>query len=80
MKLSLQENMYGCIALSILNRSQTNQRKGYMGHLTNVANSLVQSLEKGKNKAALDTIFAGMSFTQFSTPCVEFINNYIRLT
>lgn len=51
-----------------------------MGHLTNVANSLVQSLEKGKNKAALDTIFAGMSFTQFSTPCVEFINHYIGLT
>lgn len=51
-----------------------------MGHLTNVANGLVQSLEKGKNKAALDTIFAGMSFTQFSIPCVEFINHYIRLT
>lgn len=32
-----------------------------MGHLTNVANSIVQSAEKGKNKAALDTIFAGES-------------------
>lgn len=30
-----------------------------MGHLTNVANSIVQSIEKGKNKAALETIFTG---------------------
>ena len=30
-----------------------------MGHLTNVANSIVHSVEKGKNKAALDAIFAG---------------------
>ena len=33
-----------------------------MGHLTNVANSIVQSLEKGKNKAALETIFTGEYF------------------
>jgi len=30
-----------------------------MGHLTNVANSIVQSVEKGKNKAALDATFSG---------------------
>lgn len=37
-----------------------NRRKGYMGHLTNVANSIVQSMEKGKNKAALETIFTDL--------------------
>ncbi|KAL9984425.1 hypothetical protein ACROYT_G006713 [Oculina patagonica] len=39
---------------------QANQHKGYMGHLTNVANSIVQSVEKGKNKATLDAIFADL--------------------
>ena len=32
-----------------------------MGHLTNVANNIVQSVEKGKNKAALETVFTGKS-------------------
>ena len=36
-----------------------------MGHLTNVANSVVQSLEKGKNKAALETIFTGESLSSY---------------
>lgn len=36
-----------------------------MGHLTNVANSIVQSMEKGKNKAALETIFTGESLMVF---------------
>lgn len=40
--------------------SQGNRRKGYMGHLTNVANSIVQSIEKGKNKAAIETIFTDL--------------------
>lgn len=39
---------------------QKNLRKGYMGHLTNVANSIVHSKEKGKNKAALETIFSDL--------------------
>lgn len=30
-----------------------------MGHLTNVANSIVHSVEKGKNKASLDATFSG---------------------
>ncbi|XP_067038795.1 serine/threonine-protein phosphatase 6 regulatory subunit 3-like isoform X3 [Acropora muricata] len=34
-----------------------NKRKGYMGHLTNVANNVVQSVEKGKNKTTLEVIF-----------------------
>ncbi|KAK2573120.1 Serine/threonine-protein phosphatase 6 regulatory subunit 3 [Acropora cervicornis] len=34
-----------------------NKRKGYMGHLTNVANNVVQSVEKGKNKTTLEAIF-----------------------
>ncbi|XP_020629386.1 serine/threonine-protein phosphatase 6 regulatory subunit 3-like [Orbicella faveolata] len=38
----------------------TSKRKGYMGHLTNVANSIVQSVEKGKNKAALDATFSDL--------------------
>ena len=51
-----------------------------MGHLTNVANSIVQSLEKGKNKAALDTIFAGESLVPFSASGVRFIYHCIMLT
>ena len=47
--------------LFLLSSGQTNHRKGYMGHLTNVANSIVQSVEKGKNKATLDAVFAGKS-------------------
>ena len=43
----------------VLSRGQRNKRKGYMGHLTNVANSSVHSVEKGKNKAALDATFSG---------------------
>lgn len=48
-----------------LSRGKGNRRKGYMGHLTNVANSIVQSMEKGKNKAALETIFTGESLMVF---------------
>lgn len=40
--------------------SPGNHRKGYMGHLTNVANNIVQSVEKGKNKAALETVFTDL--------------------
>ena len=43
----------------VLSRGQSSKRKGYMGHLTNVANSIVHSVEKGKNKAALDATFSG---------------------
>lgn len=50
--------MIVCILLNLC-RGQKNLRKGYMGHLTNVANSIVHSKEKGKNKAALETIFSG---------------------
>lgn len=50
--------MIVCIWLNLC-RGQKNLRKGYMGHLTNVANSIVHSKEKGKNKAALETIFSG---------------------
>lgn len=39
-----------------------------MGHLTNVANSIVQSVEKGKNKATLDAIFAGKSLVDTFIP------------
>ena len=50
--------MIVCVWLNLC-RGQKNLRKGYMGHLTNVANSIVHSKEKGKNKAALETIFSG---------------------
>ena len=50
--------MIVCVCLNLC-RGQKNLRKGYMGHLTNVANSIVHSKEKGKNKAALETIFSG---------------------
>ena len=40
-------------------RGLASKQKGYMGHLTNVANSIVHSVEKGKNKAALDATFSG---------------------
>jgi len=50
--------MIVCVWLNLY-RGQKNLRKGYMGHLTNVANSIVHSKEKGKNKAALETIFSG---------------------
>ena len=56
--------MIVCVWLNLC-RGQKNLRKGYMGHLTNVANSIVHSKEKGKNKAALETIFSGRCKLQF---------------
>ena len=35
-----------------------------MGHLTNVANNVVQSVEKGKNKTTLEAIFNGRSILE----------------
>lgn len=35
-----------------------------MGHLTNVANNVVQSVEKGKNKTTLEAIFNGKSILE----------------
>lgn len=35
-----------------------------MGHLTNVANNVVQSVEKGKNKTTLEVIFNGKSILE----------------
>lgn len=60
--LFAKKKKYGGIEnclLVLLSRGLTSKQKGYMGHLTNVANSIVQSVEKGKNKAALDATFSG---------------------
>ena len=35
-------------------------RRGYMGHVTNISNAVVQCLEKGKNKQILESILSGM--------------------
>lgn len=43
----------------ILSRSAGGPRKGYMGHLTRLANALVQNAEKGPNAEQLGQLLKG---------------------
>lgn len=55
-----------CVQLQPLlsSRSAGGPRKGYMGHLTRVANALVQNTEKGPNAEQLGQLLKGETGTR----------------
>lgn len=47
-----------CLSLSL--RAEGGRRRGYMGHLTRIANSIVHNSDKGPNGAQIQQLIAGM--------------------
>lgn len=52
-----------CVCYISVFRSEGGMRRGYMGHLTRIANTVVHNLEKGPVHTQISSLITGVSAT-----------------
>lgn len=53
------EYPHNCIDVFVCFRAEGGRRRGYMGHLTRIANSIVHNCDKGPNGPQIAQIISG---------------------